>query len=617
MRRALLITALILALRLPFLNQAIQGDDYYYLKGAEHAQIDPAHPLEARYLFQGELVEMRGHPHPPGNAWTLAALLALTGEEREIPFHAAYIAFSLIAALAMLGLAGRFAARPLAATVLFCAAPAFVINGNSLESDLPFLAFWMAALALFTRGRVAWSIAAAALAGLFAYQAVLLTPILGLYLWIHRSRDRRAWAAIFAAPAAILCWQIFERLTSGGLPAAQLAAYLGPLQYLAQKLRNAGALTAHLGWVIFPLLTVAAFWRSARWPAAAALAAALAGLALDLHPLFWISFGAGVLVLAACVALRKSEPFLAGWILIFFAAALVLFFAGSARYLLPLAAPVAILAANRLPARALAAGVLAQLAITLALAAVNYQHWDAYREFARHFPERGSRVWVTAEWGLRHYLEANGALPLGNRQRLAPGDQVVASELALSRDFAARVEGVRTPVRRMEVSSAIPLRLISLGGRSAYSVAAAGLRPFDISTNPIDRIIAERIVERRPEREDLTLTDPAAIEQVLDGIFPDGWSGAAATVILKPGGEDLRAVVLVPAASGARELTLAANGSVIARVAIEKPGAYTIRGKVARTASPVTVTLSVDKTFRAAPDVRDLGVLVRQIGFGR
>lgn len=617
MRRVLLIITLILALRLPFLNQAIQGDDYYYLKGAEHAQIHPAYPLHARYLFQGELVEMRGHPHPPGNAWTLAALLAVTGDEREIPFHAAYIVFSLIAALAMLALAGRLSRQPLAATVLFCAAPAFVINGNSLESDLPFLAFWMAAIALFTGGRVAWSVAAAALAGVFAYQAVLLTPVLGLCLWIHRSRDSRAWAATLAAPLTILAWQLYERLTSGALPAAQLAAYLGPLQFFAQKLRNAGALTAHLGWILFPALTLAAFGRSRRWPVLLAVAAGLAGIALDPHPLFWISFATGALVLASAVALRKAEPFLAGWILIFFAAALVLFFAGSARYLLPLAAPLAILAANRLPRAALAAGVAAQFAVTLGLAVVNYQHWDGYRAFARNFREDGPRVWVTGEWGLRHYLEAQGALPLGNRQRLAPGDQVVSSELAFSRDFSARVDGVRTPVRRAEITSALPLRLISLGGKSAYSVAATGLRPFDISTLPIDRVTAERIVERRPVREDLTLTDPTAFEQVLEGIFPDGWSAAAASVILKPADAPLRAVVVVPAAAQVRELSLAANGTVIARLRIDKPGAYTISGAVPRSEAPVTATLTVDRTFRVAPDVRDLGVLVRQIGFGR
>ena len=39
------------------------------------------------------------------------------------------------------------------ATLLFIATPAFVVNGNSLETDVVFLAFWMASVALFVGGR--------------------------------------------------------------------------------------------------------------------------------------------------------------------------------------------------------------------------------------------------------------------------------------------------------------------------------------------------------------------------------------------------------------------------------------------------------------------------------
>ena len=128
-----------------FLHQAVQGDDPYYLYGAEHAQIDPLHPASARYIFQGDLVDMRGHPHPPLDSWILAGLLAVFGDVREVPFHFAYILFSLIAALSMWSLARRFCERPLLATLVFIAVPAFVVNGNSFEADLPFLAFWMLA----------------------------------------------------------------------------------------------------------------------------------------------------------------------------------------------------------------------------------------------------------------------------------------------------------------------------------------------------------------------------------------------------------------------------------------------------------------------------------------
>ena len=51
-------------------------------------------------------------------------------------------------------LARRFVPpRALEATLLFCAVPAFVVNGNSLEADLPFLAFWLLSIALVVAGR--------------------------------------------------------------------------------------------------------------------------------------------------------------------------------------------------------------------------------------------------------------------------------------------------------------------------------------------------------------------------------------------------------------------------------------------------------------------------------
>src|SRR4029079_9160503 len=107
------------------------------------------------------------------NSWILAILLASVGDVKEVPFHAAYAVFSIIAALAMWSLARRFCERSFFATLLFLAVPAFVVNGNSFEADLPFLAFWMASVALFVHAvdkqstaALMWSAAAGALAGL-------------------------------------------------------------------------------------------------------------------------------------------------------------------------------------------------------------------------------------------------------------------------------------------------------------------------------------------------------------------------------------------------------------------------------------------------------------------
>jgi hypothetical protein len=85
--KLLLVLAVVLALRAAFLNQAIQGDDVYYLHAAEHAQVEPAHPNHVEYLVQGDLIDMEGHFHPPLNAYVLGGLLAVAGDIREVPFQ--------------------------------------------------------------------------------------------------------------------------------------------------------------------------------------------------------------------------------------------------------------------------------------------------------------------------------------------------------------------------------------------------------------------------------------------------------------------------------------------------------------------------------------------------
>src|SRR6185369_11022556 len=138
-----LLLGLALLIRVPFWNQAILGDDTTYLTAAAHALIEPLHPDHTRIVFQGLEWDLRGHPHGPLNAWALALLLKLFGDVREMPFHAAYTVFSLVAAWAMWRLAQRYSPQPLWAALLFVAAPVFIVNGNSLETDVPFLAFWL------------------------------------------------------------------------------------------------------------------------------------------------------------------------------------------------------------------------------------------------------------------------------------------------------------------------------------------------------------------------------------------------------------------------------------------------------------------------------------------
>lgn len=577
MKRAAILIALVLLIRLPFLNQAVQGDDPYYLASAIHAQIDPAHPNHIHYIYGGRVVDFRGYPHPPLNAWCLAALIAIFGSVREVPFHAAYIAFSLLAAWAMWTLAKQFSEKPLWATLLFLAVPVFVINGNSFESDVPFLALWLAGIALFVRGSNVLAFVALGLSSLFAVQAMFAIPILILY-------DRRRWWLAFAPAVVFASWQCFEYFSTGQFPLAVAAGYVQSygLQRQAKKLRVAKALTVHLLYLAWPLVLL--FFRHAD-------------------------------------RARKETWFLLSWIAIVFFGAVAIFPAGSARYLLPLAPAIALLI-SRLPVPLLAIGFTAQFSLSLLLASANYQHWDATRQFARSLAREAEqhRVWVNSEWGLRFYLEELGARPALENQQIPPGDILVTSSLG----FPAPVfHGGSTPVviASKDIRPSVPFRLIALESQSAYSTEERGFFPFGISTGLVDRLRAEKFVPRQPTNEYVDFAKPGADDQIVSGVYsaegnPWRWMSQSATVLLKtpPAPATIVVHLYIPDGAPARTVGLSLDGRAITTKTFPGPGTFTIE-TAPESGSVLTITL--DKSFHVPADHRELGVILSGAGFSK
>jgi hypothetical protein len=618
-RRDILIVALfVLVLRVPFLNQAIQGDDVYYLYKAEHALIEPLHPLHTQYAFLGQMVDVRGHPHPPFNAWFLALLLAIFKDVSEVRFHAAYVLFSLIAAIGALWIARRFSPRPLVATLLFLVTPAFVVNGNSLEADIPFLAFWLLSTALFVSAvdhrslkLLAAASAAMVLAALAAYQAVFLVPILLLY----GRKWRTSWIAACTPPIVLIGWQLFERFTGGTLPASVLAGYMqsGQLEAFLPKIKNAVALTGHLAWIVFP-----SFWL----PPIIAMPAAAAAALYDPHPIFWGSIAVGVGILVWCA--KHWRDFLAQWVLIFFAGALIVLFAGSARYLLPIALPIAILATRRAEPVWLYAGLGCELALSLGLAVVNYQHWDGYRQFAgalQHDVET-KRTWINGEWGLRYYLEAKGGLPLLQSTVPHPGDIVVTSAIGLPQKFTTG-GGIAVITSERSITSRVPLRIVALQSKSAYSTTMFGLRPFDISLATIDEVRAETIIERKPTLSDLPMSAPESDQQIVSGIYQIEenawrWMSQTGTILLKSPPKAMPLVIhlVIPTQSPARQVTVDVNGKRVASETYADQGTHVITTTPFRPESDTaTVVVSTDKILPSQLDRRQLSIILTRVGF--
>lgn len=591
-----ILTAAVVLLRLPFIDQAIGGDDVYYLAAAYHGLTDPLHPNHTTYVFEGREVTFQGYPHPPGNAAFLAILLAILKDVREPAFHLAYIGFSLLAVYGMYALARRFSKAPLWATLLFIAVPAFLVNGNTLESDVPLLACWTAGAAAFVYGTdrgsnrlLGLSAVFLAVAGMIAMQSFLFTPILLAYAWRSGTRPAARLFTTACVPVFVLVgWQVFERASSGQVPAMVSAGYIAAdgFSRAAVKFRNAAALTIHAAFMVFPALLpfiIREVWRKRT---------------------------------------EADTRFLAVWAALFLVVAWVIFYAGSARYLLPIAVPLAILASSA-PLRCVQGAVAVHMALSLGLATVNYQHWNGYRTFASSLRNtvKEKRVWVDGEWGLRHYLEAQGALPMYRDQWIPDGDVVVQSELAFP---AAIPHGGRelVQVAEAEIRPRIPLRLIGLESRSGYSTDSEGLLPFDFRGGTIDRVRAFVLRRHEPALTVLTMAAPETDTQIVSGIYPaEGekwrWMSGESQVLLKspkrPAELELR--FYIADAAPARNVALSVAGGPRVSQSFPGPGSYSIQLPVdASGLSVVSVKIQVDRTFVPSGDQRTLGIILNEIG---
>jgi hypothetical protein len=158
--------------------------------------------------------------------------------------------------------------------------------------------------------------------------------------------------------------------------------------------------------------------------------------------------------------------------------------------------------------------------------------------------------------------------------------------------------------------------LISIEGGSGYSTASKGLLPFEISTETVDRLRADVIIERKPELSYLDPKDPTAPDHIVAGLFPDGWMTQRATMVLKvpTGVKSVGVEFFIPADAPARRMTLLVDGNPLAENTYDKPGAYRLSAPFTSDAAQITVELRVDATHMVPPDGRALGVVVTGVG---
>jgi hypothetical protein len=210
-----------------------------------------------------------------------------------------------------------------------------------------------------------------------------------------------------------------------------------------------------------------------------------------------------------------------------------------------------------------------------------------------------------------------------------------------------QAQGSRREILRAEIrTGAIPLAVVGVGSRSGNASAGFGLLPFDYGDKLLDEVVAELIGVPRPTASHLTMAAPEAGNHLMLGFYQLEqnqwrWIGPRALAVLRaPDSEGPAPFELsfhIPETAPARKVTVSLDGKMVASETYSGPGTYTLQGPVEVRAgsgtesepvsearplvalSPgqtVTVEISVDQTFQAAGDSRDLGIVVTALGFG-
>ncbi|MFZ1147667.1 MAG: hypothetical protein ACLP6W_08470 [Bryobacteraceae bacterium] len=510
-RDLLLLAAFTLLLHAPFLRQPVQGDEVNYLDFAAHVLKQPLTPLNFQFVFTGRMVDAAGHPHPPLNAYILAVAWLLRGHFSIFFFHCFYLLFTLAISFAAYALAARFTSQPLWGALLIAASPIVQVNTNTLAGpEAPALALLLIGAAAFF-GSWFWIAGIAlALAGLTELQALALPPILLLAYFVKREGaaaasgprvpsahgwiripPRAAWCALAAPYLALGGWQALQWALTGRLPFAVLFGYASSpsLSRIGLKGESALALLEHLG-VLVTLVPLV--WRRL-WGLAPGL---LAGYLVTDYPwwerlLLVVFVALGVNALAWLWEARRRQPVLAAWCLLYFAFACVAFFAGAARYLLPLAAPMALLFVIQFRGRPCVLWLALAVNLVLGLN-ISFAAYEFARVYARVAPPPGRPFLVNGEWGFRYYMVARGGQPLEAVSVPNPGEWIVASQLSLAGNYDSLAEEIATPLRSVDLRVRTPLRLVDRHAHSGFSSVSMGLLPFSFSNRPLDRVTYSR-----------------------------------------------------------------------------------------------------------------------------
>ncbi len=539
-----ILAAVVLALTIPFINQAFHWDDRDFIDQARVTVQDPLQFNFVDYQERGIYRQTMVFRHPPLLSYYMAAFIKAGGESEAL-LHGAFLIFPLIAAVSMYSLGRRFTRHPIIASLLLVFTPGFLVLSHTVMGNLPGVALWLAATALFVWGvdRDDWKLlilsglAMTASIMIFA-QALELAAILAVYAILKWRFRLRVFAAFVIPAIAYGWWRFYIGQRYGRAPAINYVVDFHPDSQIRSLFVFVGGsiFFPFSAWVLYlrrkidllaafallpPLITWVAVYYIAKgdltlWEGIQMAVLAVAG--------YCILYGLFSSALSEAWNLVKSRRgsidamFLFAWF-----AAVAAVYAGTTslpyvavRHLLPLFAPVILLFVRgiddlwpmrpRLRTSFVIVTLVLTLAAGLATSIADYRLANSYRTIAVRMQEKyagnPTRLWVLGEFGFRYYMEKDGFEYLGVNVQASPGDIVVSSCLSSKGLVAPLPAGFYTNLEQFDVEDGFPVRTMNPWAGAGFYGNSVGPLPFAFSTDKLDVISEDRLSwNTQPPRE--------------------------------------------------------------------------------------------------------------------
>jgi len=503
-RSPLLLLAIATALALlPFVNKAFTMDDPLFVWSAQWIADHPLDPYGFALNWYGRTQPMREvMQNPPLTSYALAAASAITGWN-EATLHAVFGLFAFAAVAGTWSLAQRMTERPLLAALLTLAMPFFLVSATNVMSDVPMLACFVWALALWRRGldenrdALLWLAAlAAAAAGLFKYFGIAAVPLM-----LADELLRRRWSKLLplALPvAAFVAYDLATHAITGAAQYANVSRTHAFAKTLVMLSFTGGGMIALLFFA--PLMKRAALALLGGGAAAVVITIVNGAPAEPVQFTIFVAVGIVVFVLAAVDVLKRDADsiVLALWIAGTAVFSAYLNWTVNARSLLPLAPAVAILVARHVTAsrNAVIAATAATAAVALLVGFADRSYANAQRDAAQqlmeHYAGDGHRMWFEGHWGFQYYMQQAGALPFDFDQTLHGKDLLVtpSTNTLLLNDVQRPPHHV---IETLTIPMSVPAATVSNPMKAAFYSDYMGPLPYALGAPPPESYVVRRL----------------------------------------------------------------------------------------------------------------------------